>query len=96
MNLIQFINNRTEELMEEQDQKKSFSLKRQSEGEALRQSLKILCFFMKWLYVPAVFIAYGAMLLGITEKPTAPLADKMIYEQNKKLRKIGMAQKNEK
>ena len=37
MNLIQFINNRTEELMEEQDQKKSFSLKRQSEGEALRQ-----------------------------------------------------------
>ncbi len=92
MNLLQFINNRTEELLDEHHVVKSYSLKRHSETEALKQALSIVKFFVKWTYVLRVFAHFLCVKTRIARVPVAVLAKKKIEEDNKKLRKIGMSQ----
>lgn len=90
MNLVKFINNRTEELMDEQESLKSFSLKREGEHEALKIILNFSRFTVKYSMVVKLLFHYLLVKMKITEAPEAVITHKNIVEHNKKLRKLGM------
>lgn len=90
MKLVQFINNRTEELMTEQEKIKSFSLAREAEADALKSVLFLARKILKFLMVFKVLTQYVAIHIFLVEEPGTPLRDKKIEENNKKLKKIGM------
>lgn len=92
MRFIQFINNRTEELMHEQDHLKSYSISREAESDALRSLMVFVRSVAKWFYFVKATAHYVAIQAGLVREPKAVIAEKKIEEQNAKLTKIGMRQ----
>jgi len=90
MRLVQFINNRTEELMHDQEEIKTYSLARDAEGEALRSFLRMTRSALQFFMLFKIFFHYLAVKCGLVSAPGAPLAQKKIDEHNKKLKKLGM------
>lgn len=90
MRLVKFINNRTEELMHEQEKVKTYSLSRDAEGEALKTFLQISRSLLKFVMLFKIALHFIIVKFGVIEAPGAPLAEKKIDEYNKKLKKLGM------
>lgn len=90
MRLIQFINNRTEELMHEQDLRKTYSQKRDAESAALKIVLTGAFHFIKYFMIFKVIGQYLAVNFGLLSRPGTPVTEKKIADRNCKLKKIGM------
>ena len=82
MNLVQFIENRYQELTLES--KNAFSVTKDAEIKASHQILTSYRTFLKWALIPKVIFNFIQVKLGLRDEPEAVLLNQMIAEKKAK------------